>query len=218
MSALPALDPTTPVRPLAESRPPCRTWQPVGRSGAARAPGVAEPGSAAVGAAPGPPEGAPPGTRVGLVRAPWTARPDPDLPPAAAWSASLAVAVVEALLARRPVAQLNRWLSEEVLASVTLQQRRRRPGSGAATPPALVLIRVQHPASRVAEVSAFLRVGRQPLVLALRLEGLGHRWLCTALELGGRTSPGTADAEVTGAGGGPGSGGRRPGAAPGTAG
>ena len=194
MTALPALDPTTPVRPLAESRPPCRTWPPDGRSGSARASGVAEVGSTAVGAATGPPRGAPAGTRVGLVRGPWAVKPDPQLPPAAAWSASLAVAVVEALLAHRPVAQLNRWLSEDVLASVTLQQRRRRPGSGAATPPALVLLRVQHPASRVAEVSAFLRVGRQPLVLALRLEGLGHRWLCTALELGGRVEPGPGTA------------------------
>jgi hypothetical protein len=191
MTALPALDPTAPVRPLAESRPPCRTWPSDGRSGAARVPGVAEVGSAA---AAGPPRCASPGTRVGLVRGPWTAKPDPELPPVAAWSASLAVAVVEALLARRPVAQLNRWLSEEVLASVTLQQRRRRAGSGAATPPALVLLRVQHPASRVAEVAAFLRVGRQPLVLALRLEGLGRRWLCTALELGGRVEPGPGTA------------------------
>ena len=34
--------------------------------------------------------------------------------------------MVEALLAQRPVAQLNRWLAEDVLADISLQQRRRR--------------------------------------------------------------------------------------------
>lgn len=175
------------VRRLAESRPPCLTLRPL------RAAPAATPPCPAAAPAPLRREG-----RVSVLRASWTAVPEAGLPDAGGWSAALAVAVVEALLARRPVAQLNRWLSDEVLASVTLHQRRRRAATGSATPPQLVTVRVQHPSPRAAEVAALLRVGRRPLVLAFRLEALGERWLCTALELG---RPGADDDAVTPAAG-----------------
>lgn len=179
MTALPTATVPTAARPLAESRPPCRRWS---SSSLIAVPGP-DP-SPAVERAPVPTRPRHGGGRVSVVRAGWTVGVDPDLPDVTGWSGSLAVAMVEALLSRRPVAQLNRWLSAEVLASITLQQRRRRSGSGSSAAPGLVCARVQHPAPRVAEVSAFLRVGRRPLVLAFRLEALGARWLCTALEVG----------------------------------
>lgn len=181
MTALPTatVPPEVAARPLAESRPPCRRWSSSSLIAVPRAGPSSPVERASVPARPRHGEG-----RVSVVRADWTVDVDPDLPDVTAWSGSLAVAMVEALLSRRPVAQLNRWLSAEVLASVTLQQRRRRSGSGSSAAPGLVCARVQHPAARVAEVSAFLRVGRRPLVLAFRLEALGARWLCTALEIG----------------------------------
>ena len=95
------------------------------------------------------------------------------------------VAVVQVLLAQRPVAQLNRWLAEDVLADVSLQQRRRRSArSRAAVPVTLVSLRVQHPAPDAAEVAAHLMVGARHLAVAMRLEALGDRWLCVALQLG----------------------------------
>ena len=196
---LPALAPmpTAPVRRLPESRPPVLAWPcaPVAATREGRVAGTegagGEGGPSGDGRVPGPL----PATvgRVRVVRAGWTAAPEPGLPDAAAWSASLALAVVEALLARRPVAQLNRWLSEEVLASVTLQQRRRRARDGGSVRPVLVSARVQHPAPRVAEAAAHLRLGRRPLVLALRLEAYGSRWLCTALELAPRGDDGGSE-------------------------
>ena len=198
LSAAPvsAVPPSTAVRSLTESRPPCRRWSCAGLL----APATGTAAAAEVPASPRRPRQS--GTRVLTVRSGWTATADAELPDAAGWSRSLAVAMVEALLSRRPVAQLNRWLSEDVLASVTLQQRRRRPGSGSNAVPRLISARVQHPAPRVAEVAAFLGVGRRPMVLAFRLEGFGARWLCTALEVGpppeglGRSVRGQDDPEA----------------------
>ena len=125
-----------------------------------------------------------------LVKARWTAKPRPGLPDAVAWGSSLATAMVEALLAQRPVAQLNRWLAEEVLADISLHQRRRiAQGRQPTVPVSLRSLRVQHPQPEAAEVAALLMVGRRPMAMAFRLEALGDRWLCRALELGPRPEP-----------------------------
>ncbi len=95
------------------------------------------------------------------------------------------VAIVQVLLAQRPVAQLNRWLAEDVLAEVSLQQRRRRASRvRAAVPVALLSLRVQHPTPDAAEVAAHVVVGVRHLAVALRLEAFGERWLCVAFQLG----------------------------------
>ena len=67
-----------------------------------------------------------PGVRATVVRARWTARPRSGLPDAGEWSAALVLAVVQALLAQRPIAQLNRWLADDVLCAVSPQQRQHR--------------------------------------------------------------------------------------------
>jgi hypothetical protein len=120
-----------------------------------------------------------------LVRAKWTVRPRSDLPDARQWGAALALAVLQALLAQRPIAQLNRWLADDVLSAVSLQQRRRRTEPGRAARQVVVRsVRVQHPvAAEVAEVSAHLLVGIEHTAVAFRLEARGDRWLCTAFEL-----------------------------------
>ena len=139
------------------------------------------------------PDPAPTERRIGgarLVKARWTAKPRPGLPDAVAWGSSLATAMVEALLAQRPVAQLNRWLAEEVLADISLHQRRRiAQGRRPTVPVTLRSLRVQHPQPEAAEVAALLMVGRRPMAMAFRLEALGDRWLCRALELGPRPEP-----------------------------
>jgi len=100
---------------------------------------------------------------------------------------SLAQALVEALHALRPIAQLNRWVADDVLAGIYLQQRRRRAETGRATsPPVLRSVRLQHPHPEVAEVSAHVRLQGRSVAVAFRLEASGDRWLCTALEAGPR--------------------------------
>ena len=139
------------------------------------------------------PDPAPGDRRIGgarLVKARWTAMPRSGLPDAVAWGSSLATAMVEALLAQRPVAQLNRWLAGEVLADISLHQRRRlAQGRRPTVPVTLRSLRVQHPQPEAAEVAALLMVGRRPMAMAFRLQALGDRWLCCALELGPRPEP-----------------------------
>lgn len=125
------------------------------------------------------------------VKARWAARPRPGLPDAQEWSTTLALAVIQALVGQRPVSQLNRWVVEEVLAAISISQRRSLSLHGrTAVPTVLRSLRVQHPDPEVAEVSAHVAIGKRSAAMAFRLEALGDRWLCTALELG--TRPGRA--------------------------
>jgi Family of unknown function (DUF6459) len=173
--------PVRSVRPLVESRPRAVSWEPVPiRTVPPDQPALdlAEPEMIDL------TRPRPPGVRSTVVRARWTARPRPDLPDAAVWSASLVVALVQALLAQRPIAQLNRWLADDVLAAVSRQARQHRSApSRTAVRVGLQSVRVQHPHPAAAEVAARILVGGTTTALALRLDALGDRWLCTALEL-----------------------------------
>jgi len=125
------------------------------------------------------------GVRVSMVRARWAARQRAGLPDARAWSTALALALIQTLLGQRAVSQLNRWVAEEVLAAISMYQRRSlRVHGRIAVPSAVRSVRVQHPDPEVAEVAAHVVIGKRSAAMAFRLEALGDRWLCTALELG----------------------------------
>lgn len=106
----------------------------------------------------------------------------PGLPDPHAWSAALAVAVLEVLAGRRPAAQLSRWLEADALAVLSGHVPRRWAGQPAPAP-ALRSVRVQQPAAGVAEVTVHGRLDDRPVPVALRLEARQARWLGTALEL-----------------------------------
>jgi Family of unknown function (DUF6459) len=175
---------TSSVQWLIESRPPSLTWSrpsppPTNQPPldlVDREPDVAE---TAV------PDGR--GVRVSMVKARWAAKQRPGLPDAREWSTTLALALTQSLLGQRPVAQLNRWIADEVLAAITIYQRRNLRDQGrVAVPIAVRSVRVQHPDPTVAEVAAHMAIGKRSAAMAFRLEALGDRWLCTALELGPR--------------------------------
>jgi hypothetical protein len=127
------------------------------------------------------------GVQVSVVKARWAAKQRPGLPDAKEWSTRLALAVIQTLLGQRPVAQLNRWVVEDVIVALTVYQRRSLSLHGRITvPAALRSVRVQHPHPEVAEVSVHLAIGKRSAAMAFRLEALGERWLCTALELNTR--------------------------------
>jgi hypothetical protein len=129
------------------------------------------------------------GVRVSMVKAHWAAKQRPELPDAREWSTTLALALIQAMLGQRPVAQLNRWVVEEVLAAISVYQRRSLAQHGRiAMPTAVRSVRVQHPDPEVAEVAAHVAIGKRSAAMAFRLEAMGDRWLCTALELGTRWS------------------------------
>jgi hypothetical protein len=176
-----AIAPPVQVRPLTESRPPSRSWRPteIGPIATNQPPlDLTPPGVVDLGR-PSPGE-----ATLTLVRARWTVRPRRDLPDARQWGAALALAVLQALLAQRPIAQLNRWLADDVLSAVSVQQRRCRGEPGrAARPVVLRSVRVQHSGADMAEVSAHLLVGTAHTAVAFRLEARGDRWLCTAFEV-----------------------------------
>jgi hypothetical protein len=48
------------------------------------------------------------GVRISIVKARWAARPRPGLPNASDWSTMLALAIIQAMLGQRPVAQATR--------------------------------------------------------------------------------------------------------------
>ena len=59
-----------------------------------------------------------------MVKARWAAKQRPGLPDAREWSTTLALALTQSLLGQRSVAQLNRWVVDEVLVAIGMYQRR----------------------------------------------------------------------------------------------
>jgi hypothetical protein len=102
------------------------------------------------------------------------------LPDPARWSVRLAHAVLETLQGVRPVNQLSRWVDQQILAELTMQSRRRSRGQAMLTAVHL------HQLGRTAveAVAVYRTAAGRTGALAFRLEGLGDRWLCTALTTG----------------------------------
>lgn len=188
---------TARIRPLTESRPPGLTWpptvftvadlnQPTLDLAAGWPDGFGEPDRPVRFDGPARPD--PAGVQVTLVRSRWCVRQSRRLPDAQAWSTSLALALVETLHGHRPIAQLNRWVDDDVLAAISRHRRRHRADQRRLlAQPALRSVRVQHAGPEVAEVSAHLSIGRRSVAIAFRLEAVGDRWLCTAAEFAPRS-------------------------------
>lgn len=114
-----------------------------------------------------------------------------------------AQAVVEILAGDRPVAQLSRYATLDVLDQLERAVRRRGTGltgpiraaargvegsgargAGAALArPRVTSIHLSEPADGAAEACAVMSAGARRRALAFRLEGLDGRWQCTALQL-----------------------------------
>jgi hypothetical protein len=144
----------------------------------------------------------PVGHRVLAVTSPGSAVPSPSMPDARVWAPSLALGLAETLSGRRPVGQLSRWVDERVRSTLSRALHVRRPGPaesaftsvapssrlessvGSARPVQLRSVRLQFPHPEAVEVAAHVVTGGRSSAFAFRLESLGDRWLCTALDLG----------------------------------
>lgn len=162
------------VAPLAESRPQAHRWQ-------AAPLAMTRPGQPPLDLRP-PVEPVVLATPVDVAE-----RSAPGLPDAQAWSVALATRVLEVLGERRPVGQLNRWLTEEVLTELAallprLRLSRQEP-LGRMQSVRLQSVRLQYPRTGAVEVSVHARLGTRSVACAFRLEAQPTRWLCTALEL-----------------------------------
>lgn len=114
---------------------------------------------------------------------PATALPDPR-----AFAARLVQAMLEVVVAARPLGQLLRWTSEEVYRQ--LARRLRVAGHETATmrrqtaPGRVRSVHVSEPRGNVVEACAIVQQRGRATALALRLEGVDGRWQCTALQFG----------------------------------
>ncbi|HLR93486.1 MAG TPA: Rv3235 family protein [Jiangellaceae bacterium] len=107
-----------------------------------------------------------------------------ELPEPRRWAARLAQAVLESLGGRRPVQQLSRWLDEAVFAALSRSVRASGRPRAARSPQVVVRsVRAARPTSSTVEACVVVQVGRRARAVALRLEGLDGRWMCTALDV-----------------------------------
>lgn len=110
-------------------------------------------------------------------------RPEPTR-----WAALIAQAIVEAEVGDRPLSQLVRWTTAEVYDVVALRcstHGRRSAVARLGTARAVVAsIHVCRIAPDIAEACATVRRAGRARAVALRLEGIGDTWRCTALTMG----------------------------------
>lgn len=85
--------------------------------------------------------------------------------------------VVEIWAGRRPASQVQSMCHYSVFA-----QLQRKSGKVNATG-RVRKIRITQPLDGIVEATVTVRYGHRLRVVAIRFEGLDHRWLCTALEL-----------------------------------
>jgi hypothetical protein len=201
-SPVPAPDPTTgpstgnsagPARRLQVV--PAPSWQPPGRAPRPTSPGVASAVQGTLALAyvlPGGLPAEPSAPDLALAPAPrraWEPTDADDEPPDRTaraqltdprmWAARLGQAVLEVRSGSRPVTQLLRWTSAPVYAELALHRsgptlRRESVRS----------VHVCEPADGVAEAALVVAGGDRLRAVALRLEGLRGRWVCTALVFG----------------------------------
>ena len=108
-----------------------------------------------------------------------------DLPDARPWVTRLAQAIVETTAGLRPPTQLLRWMTPELHAVVSRRAAvaaRRGPAQGRRA-----VVRSVHlcePSDGVVEAAVVVLDGNRVRAMALRMSGVDHRWLVTALQLG----------------------------------
>lgn len=109
------------------------------------------------------------------------AHPRPALPDPRRWTATLAQAALEGMHGRRSIQQLVRWTDEAVYKAIA-----RRAAEQVATPavrPRVRTIRSCQVTDTVAEVCVVVQLGTRVRAVAVRLEAVDDRWLCTAFDV-----------------------------------
>lgn len=112
----------------------------------------------------------------------------------APWVARLAPAIFEVIAGERPVTQLTRWVSRDILATLSRRHAaaRRHPAGRERSAQRRVAraVRVHSVAPGIVEASAVVSSTQRARAIALRLEAVGResasgpRWLITACEIG----------------------------------
>lgn len=110
------------------------------------------------------------------------------------WVARLAPAIFEVIAGERPVTQLTRWVTREILTTLARRHTaaRRHPAGRARAPERRTArsVRIHAVAPGIIEASAVVSTSQRSRAIALRLETIGRdtasgpRWLVTACEIG----------------------------------
>lgn len=114
-------------------------------------------------------------------------RPTPlwQLPDPKVATARIAQILIDVMVGQRPVSQLNSVTSAGVRADVLRAVAALPPSTHTArVRMQVVSVRVTSPGPTIVEASAVIRGTQRSRAMALRLEGLDGRWLCTALRVG----------------------------------
>jgi hypothetical protein len=104
--------------------------------------------------------------------------PRSSLPDARVWTRRLVTGVLEVQAGIRPPVQLARYLDERVFAAL---RRSQRAGSGQGSG-RLRSVRISEPNDGVVEATAIIERAGRCSAVALRLEGIDGRWVCTVFE------------------------------------
>lgn len=99
-----------------------------------------------------------------------------DLPPARDWSVRLVTALIEIVNGNRPLTQLIRWVTPDVMTALQFQI-----GKNNFPKFAVRSINVHETDDGVAEVSAVFGSTSRSFALAMRLEGLDGKWRATSI-------------------------------------
>lgn len=105
----------------------------------------------------------------------------PGLPDPRRWTVKLAQAAFEGVHGQRPIQQLTRWTDDAVYRSLA-----RRAADQAATSvvrPRVRSIRVCRVSDLVAEASVVVTLGARIRAVAVRLDAVDDRWLCTTFDI-----------------------------------
>ncbi len=105
----------------------------------------------------------------------------PPLPDPAAWSAKLAMALLEVVCGARPATQVMRYCATDIFEGVL---RRLIQADGRRRPLRVRRVRVCRPADGVAEASVVVADAHRVRAMALRLEAVDSRWVVTRLLIG----------------------------------
>jgi hypothetical protein len=108
------------------------------------------------------------------------------LPDVKAWAHRFVAAMLETVEGRRGFGQVAKFVSPALGADIERKAGIRARMAAARTPGQPVLVRSVHVCELddgIAEVSAVVRRGARTLAVALRLEGIDGRWMCTALQM-----------------------------------
>lgn len=111
------------------------------------------------------------------------AAPDQSrLPEPRRWTAMIAQALVEILAGRRPPAQVVRWVEPEIYDRIR-RSVARRPTGQPGTPVRVRRVHVSTDIEGTVDAVAVVDDGTRCRAMALRLEALERRWVCTALDV-----------------------------------